>query len=47
MANLLAGLVRSSGQDALLDGAVRALTPPLREIYAVLVRAGVVVIVDD
>ncbi|WP_374193333.1 Rv1535 domain-containing protein [Mycolicibacterium sp. S2-37] len=43
MADLLAGL----GQDALLGGAVRVLTPPIREIYAVLVRAGVIVIVED
>ncbi len=43
MGNLLGGL----GQDALLGGAVRVLTPPLCDLYAVLVRAGVVVIVDD
>ncbi|MDY6872238.1 MAG: hypothetical protein SV966_17715 [Actinomycetota bacterium] len=47
MENLLAGLVRSGGQDALLGGAVQVLTPPLREIYTVLVRAGVLVIIDE
>ncbi|MFL6082454.1 MAG: Rv1535 domain-containing protein [Mycobacterium sp.] len=43
MGSLFSGL----GQDALLGGAARVLTPPLCQLYAVLVRAGVVVIEDD
>ena len=38
--------VRSAGPDALIMVGVRLLTPPLREIYAVLVNVGLVV-VDD
>jgi hypothetical protein len=43
MGSFLSGL----GQDALLGGAVRVLTPPLCDLYAVLVRVGIVEIVDD
>lgn len=32
------------GPDPLLTAFVRLLTPPLREIYAVLVRAGIIVV---
>ena len=39
-------LLRSVGHDPLLMAGVRLLTPPLREIYAVLVQAGIVN-VDD
>ena len=39
-------LLRSVGHDPLLAVGVRLLTPPLREIYAVLVQAGIVN-VDD
>lgn len=39
-------LLRSVGHGPLLMAGVRLLTPPLREIYAVLVRAGIVN-VDD
>jgi hypothetical protein len=34
------------GPDALVGAVVRLLTPPLYELYAVLMRAGIVV-VDD
>ncbi|WP_326545686.1 Rv1535 domain-containing protein [Mycolicibacterium sp. ND9-15] len=37
---------RSVGPEALLDAGVRLLTPPLREIYALLVRVGVLTIDD-
>ena len=39
-------VLRFTGPDALVMAGVRLLTPPVREIYAVLVRAGIVV-VDD
>ena len=39
-------LLRSVGHDPLLMAGVRLLTPPLREVYAILVQAGVVN-VDD
>ncbi|MFD5810431.1 MULTISPECIES: hypothetical protein [Rhodococcus] len=35
------------GPDAVVGAVVRLLTPPLCELYAVLMRAGVVVVVDD
>jgi hypothetical protein len=35
------------GPDVVVDAVVRLLTPPLYEVYALLVRAGIVVIVDD
>ena len=38
--------LRISGPDALVMVGVRLLTPPVREIYALLVQAGIVV-VDD
>ncbi len=38
--------LRLSGPDALVMVGVRLLTPPVREIYALLVQAGIVV-VDD
>lgn len=37
-------VARSVGPDALIATGVRLLTPPLREIYALLVRAGVLII---
>jgi hypothetical protein len=37
---------RSAGPDALIMVGVRLLTPPLREIYAVLVNAGILVLDD-
>ncbi|UUK33924.1 MULTISPECIES: hypothetical protein [Rhodococcus] len=43
MSNPVAGL----GHDAVVTAVVRLLTPPLCGLYTVLVRAGVVVIVDD
>lgn len=42
----MADYVRSTGPDALIMVGVRLLTPPLREIYALLVNVGIVV-VDD
>lgn len=44
---VMGSLLNSLGQDAVLGSAVRLLTPPLCDLYAVLVRTGVVVIVDD
>jgi hypothetical protein len=38
--------LRSVGHDPLLMAGVRLLTPPLREVYAVLVQAGIVNVVD-
>ncbi|MDV6296229.1 hypothetical protein [Rhodococcus aetherivorans] len=35
------------GPDVVVGAVVRLLTPPLCELYAVLMRAGVVVVVDD
>ncbi|MFL1593782.1 hypothetical protein NQ854_12930 [Rhodococcus ruber] len=35
------------GPDAVVGAVVRLLTPPLCELYAVLMRAGVVVVVVD
>jgi hypothetical protein len=35
---------RSFGGDNLIQAGVHLLTPPLREIYAVLVRVGVLVV---
>ena len=39
-------LLRSVGHDPLLMAGVRLLMPPLREVYAILVQAGIVN-VDD
>lgn len=39
-------LLRGVGRDPLLMAGVRLLTPPLREVYAILLRAGILV-VDD
>ncbi|MGB8500927.1 Rv1535 domain-containing protein [Mycobacterium sp.] len=39
-------LLRSVGHDPLLMVGVRLLTPPLREVYAVLARAGILVVED-
>ncbi|MFZ0834001.1 MAG: Rv1535 domain-containing protein [Mycobacterium sp.] len=36
--------LRGVGHDPLLMAGVRLLTPPLREVYAVLVRAGIIII---
>lgn len=36
-----------TGPDAVLGAVVRLLTPPLCELYALLMRAVVVVVVDD
>ncbi len=37
-------LLRSVGHDPLLTLGVRLLTPPLREVYAVLVRTGILIV---
>ena len=37
-------LLRSVGHDPLLMAGVRLLTPPIREVYAVLVRAGILIV---
>ena len=42
----MSDLLRSFGQDPLLTLSARLLTPPLREVYAVLVRAGVLIVED-
>lgn len=42
----MAEFLRSVGHDPLLTVGVRLLTPPLREVYAVLVRAGVLIVED-
>jgi len=42
----MSDFVRSAGPDTIIMAGVRLLTPPLREIYAVLVRAGIVIIDD-
>ncbi|AFM17025.1 hypothetical protein Mycch_2248 [Mycolicibacterium chubuense NBB4] len=39
-------LLRSVGHDPLLTLGGRLLTPPLREVYAILMRAGVLVVED-
>ncbi|MCZ4580386.1 Rv1535 domain-containing protein [Gordonia amicalis] len=39
-------IARSLGPDALVASGVRLLTPPVREFYALLLRAGVLVIDD-
>jgi hypothetical protein len=36
--------VRGAGGDTLIMAGVHLLTPPLREIYALLVRAGILVV---
>ncbi|MFD2155914.1 Rv1535 domain-containing protein [Rhodococcus jostii] len=38
--------VFSAAGDPLTGAVTRVLTPPLREVYAVLLRAGVIEIVD-
>jgi hypothetical protein len=40
-------LLRGVGHDPLLVAGVRLLTPPLREIYAVLLRAGIIAVEED
>ncbi|HYO02075.1 MAG TPA: hypothetical protein VET27_09370 [Mycobacterium sp.] len=35
---------RGAGSESLIMAGVHLLTPPLREIYALLVRAGILVI---
>ncbi|MEU5841368.1 hypothetical protein [Rhodococcus sp. NPDC047139] len=42
----MANPVSRAGPDLVLGAVVRILTPPLCQVYAVLIRAGVVV-VDD
>lgn len=37
---------RSVGPDALIHSGVRLLTPPLREVYTLLVRVGLLKIDD-
>lgn len=36
-----------AGPDAVVGAVVKLLTPPLCELYAVLMRVGVVVVLDD
>lgn len=36
-----------AGPDAVVGAVVRLLTPPLCEVYALLMCVGVVVVVDD
>jgi len=42
----MSNVVRAIGPDALITGGVRLLTPPFQSIYALLVRAGLLVIDD-
>jgi hypothetical protein len=39
-------VIRLTGPDILLDAGARLLTPAVREIYAVLVNAGIVIVED-
>lgn len=40
-------VLSSVGPDPLLTAFVRLLTPPLRHVYAVLLRAGIIIVVVD
>ena len=42
----MADFMRNADSDPLIRAGVLLLTPPLREIYAILVRAGVLSIED-
>ncbi|UUO02931.1 Rv1535 domain-containing protein [Mycolicibacterium novocastrense] len=42
----MSDFARSIGPGTLIDTGARLLTPPLREIYALLVRVGVLTIDD-
>lgn len=42
----MSDFVRSAGPDTLIMAGVRLLTPPLREIYAVLLQVGIVDVVE-
>ncbi|WP_433613327.1 Rv1535 domain-containing protein [Prescottella agglutinans] len=44
MISTFASAVRSSGPDPLTGAVTSVLTPPLRHAYAVLLRAGVLVV---